>query len=53
MGPDAGLPRLPITLLTRSASGSKTTDPSDSAPDGPEIPRADWSFSTPAWVSHE
>ena len=51
--PDAGLPRLPRTELTRSADGSNTTDPSASDPDRLVIPRASCSFSTPAAVSHE
>ena len=52
-GPDAGPPRLPVTWLTRSAPGSNTTCPSDSDPDGEEVPSADCSFCTPAAVSAE
>src|ERR1700689_1243344 len=52
-GPDAGPPRLPVTLLTRIASGSNTTCPSDSDSDGEEIPSADCSLATPAAVSAE
>src|SRR5580693_801857 len=53
MGPDAGLPRLPVTWLTRSASGLKTTEPSDSEPGGLDTPRAS-SISCAAYrVSHE
>jgi hypothetical protein len=52
-GPDAGLPRLPVTWLTRIASGSNTTCPSGSDPDGEETPRCDRSFSTPAAVFQE
>ena len=33
-GPDAGAPRIPVTRLTRSASGSNTTCPRDSDPGG-------------------
>src|SRR5580692_1114819 len=33
-GPDAGPPRLPVTWLTRSASGSNTTCPRDRLPGG-------------------
>src|SRR5580698_1001220 len=36
--PAAGPPRLPGTLLIRSASGSNTTDPSGSDPGGLEAP---------------
>ena len=52
-GPAAGLPRLPGTLVTRIASGSNTTDFAASDPDGLEIPTADCSASTAAFVSHE
>jgi signal transduction histidine kinase/DNA-binding CsgD family transcriptional regulator len=41
IGPDAGPPRLASTLVTRTAVGSNTTDPSGSDPDGLEIPSAD------------
>jgi hypothetical protein len=51
--PAAGLPRLPGTLVTRIASGSNTTDLAASDPDGLEIPTADCSASTAAFVSHE
>src|SRR3974377_320315 len=40
MGPDAGWPRLPVTWVTRRASGLKITEPSDSEPDGLDTPRA-------------
>src|SRR5580693_3474493 len=50
-GPDAGPPRIPVTWATRSVSGSNTTCPKDSNPDGAETPRPDCSFSTPAAVS--
>ena len=52
-GPAAGLPRLPSTLVTRIASGSNTTALAASDPDGLEIPAADCSASTAAFVSHE
>ena len=52
-GPDAGLPRLPASWLTRSASGSNTICPNDRLPDGAETPSADCSFCTPDAVSHE
>src|ERR1700733_1600650 len=52
-GPDAGPPRLPVTELTRIASGSNTTCPSGSEPGGAETPTADSSFSTPACVAQE
>src|SRR6202043_3717322 len=38
-GPDAGPPRLPVTWLTRSASGSNTTCPSDKPSGGLATPR--------------
>src|SRR3974377_658611 len=53
MGPDAGPPRLPVTWLTRSASGLKTTEPSDSEPDGLDTPSDSSNSCTAYWVSHE
>ena len=53
MGPDAGLPRLAVRVLTRSASGLNTTDPSDSDPGGLDTPRSSSMSSTAYWVSHE
>ena len=52
-GPDAGLPRLPGTVATRSAAGSNTTDPGDSDPGGLATPRAASSLSTPALLRQE
>ena len=52
-GPDAGPPRLPGTVVTRSAAGSNTNDPCDREPDGLEIPSDACSFCTPAAVAEE
>ena len=52
-GPAAGPPRLPSTLVTRSASGSNATDPSGSDPGGLVTPSADSSCCTPYAVSQE
>src|ERR1700736_6518252 len=52
-GPDAGPPRLPVTVATRSAAGSNTTCPSDSDPGGEETPRCSSICCTPYAVSQE
>ena len=44
---------MPVTLLTRSSSGSNTTEPGDSEPDGLDTPRPVSIRSTAYRVSHE
>src|SRR5215470_9115660 len=52
-GPDAGPPRLPVRVATRSAAGSNTTCPSDSDPGGKGTPKRSSSRCTPYAVSPE
>ncbi len=52
-GPDAGPPRLPVTVATRSAAGSNATCPKDRLPGGLETPRCSSSRCTACAVSHE
>jgi hypothetical protein len=52
-GPVADPPRLPVTWLTRSASGSNTTCPRDMFPGGLATPRCSSRSCTPNAVSHE
>ena len=52
-GPDAGPPRLPVTVATRNAVGSNTTCPRDSDPGGEETPRWVSSSCTPYADSQE
>jgi len=52
-GADAGPPRLPVTVATRSAAGSNATCPKDRPPGGLETPRCSSSRCTPYAVSHE
>jgi hypothetical protein len=51
--PDAGAPRLPATVATRSPVGSNTNDPSESDPEGLAIPNSACSFCTPVCVAEE
>ncbi len=52
-GPEAGLPSMPWTAVTRIADGSNTTDPRLSTPDGSLTPSAACRSSTATMVRHE